>query len=330
MSASKEQGRRDSFVQCVLNIKNRSGEVPRNEFIHRLIQGGWDRKFTERHIDEAFEGKQILRKKGSGKIPVIFTPEKRSALIEKFEENTGMSQREAAIEFQCSKSRVNRILQQEKCKCRTRENAPKVTENQWCRQKSCCRYLYQNLLSPSAKISVVMDDESYFYLAPSKKGSMRVYYARDPNSIPHHIKKLPKEKFPQKLMVHMTISEKGASEPYFVPARHGINTDRYKEILETCVLPFIRKFHKNGRYVFWPDLATSHYSNGTQKFLFENGISFLPKSRNPPNCPIVRPIERFWAHLKAKLNREKITTFAQLQERIHFHIKNTAKSYYTK
>ena len=31
------------------------------------------------------------------------------------------------------------------------------------------------------------------------------------------------------------------------------------------------------------------------------GISFVPKEENPPAAPEVRAVEKFWAHLKAKV-----------------------------
>ena len=53
--------------------------------------------------------------------------------------------------------------------------------------------------------------------------------------------------------------------------------------------------------VFWPDLAPIHYTLANQEFLQSQGISFIPKAKNPPNCPMIRPIEQYWANLKAKV-----------------------------
>ena len=46
--------------------------------------------------------------------------------------------------------------------------------------------------------------------------------------------------------------------------------------------------------VFWPDLATCHYSGENLKLLDNSGIFRVPKNLNPPNAPQVRPIENYW------------------------------------
>ena len=45
-------------------------------------------------------------------------------------------------------------------------------------------------------------------------------------------------------------------------------------------------------------LASCHYATKTQQFLIENGIFFVPKDHNPPNCPRIGPIENFFGILK--------------------------------
>ena len=40
-----------------------------------------------------------------------------------------------------------------------------------------------------------------------------------------------------------------------------------KECLEKRLLPFIEEFHIDGNYIFWPGLASAHYSNETQAWL---------------------------------------------------------------
>ena len=62
----------------------------------------------------------------------------------------------------------------------------------------------------------------------------------------------------------------GMSEPLFRTSKVvAINTSIYiNECLEKRPLPFIHKYHGNFNYLFWPDLANSHYFEDSL-FVFE-------------------------------------------------------------
>ena len=53
----------------------------------------------------------------------------------------------------------------------------------------------------------------------------------------------------------------GMSKPYFRQQGMAVNRFEYRdEILESCLLSFIKKYHKHDKYVFWPDQAKSHFA----------------------------------------------------------------------
>jgi hypothetical protein len=56
--------------------------------------------------------------------------------------------------------------------------------------------------------------------------------------------------------------------------------------------------------VFWPDLASMHYSKGTIDFMQTNGIDFMPKHMIPAAVPEDRAIETYWGHVKRELKKE--------------------------
>ena len=64
---------------------------------------------------------------------------------------------------------------------------------------------------------------------------------------------------------------------------------------------FIEKHHSSDDYLFWRDLASSHYAKDTISWMNDKTIKFMPKDMNPPNVPQLRPIEKFLAHLAQKL-----------------------------
>ena len=45
------------------------------------------------------------------------------------------------------------------------------------------------------------------------------------------------------------------------PSGMAINQEVYlNECIEKRLVPFVQEHYKNGKYVFWPDLASSHYA----------------------------------------------------------------------
>lgn len=83
-----------------------------------------------------------------------------------------------------------------------------------------------------------------------------------------------------------------------------INSDIYvKECLQKRLLPFIAKH--NVSTFFWPDLASCHYSKRSLEWFEAKNVKLVPKMANPPNCPELRPIERYWALVKIELKNTK-------------------------
>lgn len=94
------------------------------------------------------------------------------------------------------------------------------------------------------------------------------------------------------------------SKPFLTTST--LNSKIYiEECLQKRLLPLIRQH--NEPIIFWPDLASIHYSRMTLKWFDENGIQVVPKDSNPPNCPEFRPIERFWAIAKQFLKKSRGT-----------------------
>lgn len=56
--------------------------------------------------------------------------------------------------------------------------------------------------------------------------------------------------------------------------------------------------------LFWPDLASAHYARDTINLLNTKGVRLVEKSENPPNCPQLRPIERYWGIIKRILRSD--------------------------
>ena len=101
-------------------------------------------------------------------------------------------------------------------------------------------------------------------------------------------------------MPYIAISDRGISKPWFKPSGLAINQQVYQEeYLEKILVPFLMEHHADGKYVFWPDKASSHYAKKTLEYLQQKKILYVPKERNSTNLTQCRPIEDFFSSLSA-------------------------------
>lgn len=168
------------------------------------------------------------------------------------------------------------------------------------RARQNCGKLYRQLLND---FDLILDDEKYFKLAGDNVVGNRFFYSTDPDNAPVDVKFLRKKKFEEKVMIWMAISAKGVSSVYVHQSKQAIRQETYiRQCIEQRLIPFIKKFHSDGNYLFWPDLANAHYGNDTQAFLRQNDINYVSRRSNPPNVPQARPIETIWTILERKGN----------------------------
>jgi len=90
-----------------------------------------------------------------------------------------------------------------------------------------------------------------------------------------------------------------------------------KECIRKRLVPFI----KNRKVLFWPDLASCHYTSEVTNFLRGESIDFVEKSQNAPNVPQARPIERFWAlckqeYAKRSTPAKNLNSFSRIWSKI--------------
>ena len=117
------------------------------------------------------------------------------------------------------------------------------------------------------------------------------YYQSKGAYVSNKFKYIQTEKFSPKILVWQAIGLKSA--PFVT--RNTLTSDLY---ITECLLPFINK-HSNA-VIFWPDLATIHYSKKTEWYI-QNDIEIVLKGANPPNCPKQHVIESYWVLVKGIL-----------------------------
>ena len=165
----------------------------------------------------------------------------------------------------------------------------------------------------------VLDDECYFTKRRTNSNGNDIFYSNNKDLAPANIKFKKVAKFEYKLLVYIVISPRGVSEPFIQPSGNAVNQFIYRDnCLASLLLPFIKKYHSDGNYIFWPDLASSHYAEHAIDFLCENLVHHVDKKDNPANLPEARPIEDFWALVKNKVygNNWEAKNLEQLEVKI--------------
>lgn len=310
--SSKQEDRRKRIYNFYLENRSHGKEFTVNHFkaenvpkttIYRIIQSAENDSGHQRIV-------------GSGRKAQIMTKKRIGHLKKTFKGRDGVTIRQAARKFDCSKSHIHKTLSEKTTiVCRKKINIPDRSEAQKIRIKTCVDRLYRKL----GGVSCVMDDESYFTLSHSTINGNQFFYSSDVKATPANTKYRTKKKFEKKLLVWLCFSEKGMAEPYFIPSGLAVNQKIYlEECIKSRLIPFIKEHHSDGNYVFWPDLASSHYAKTVTKYLDENKVKYVFKEDNPPNLPECRPIEDLWSILKGKVyaNNWKAETLDQLQLRI--------------
>ena len=233
--------------------------------------------------------------------PLKLSDKKLNDIVKSVNNRSNISQRKIGRRFHVHHSTISCNFRKRTStrirKCRT---APKMdSEDQEKRAKTNCGKLYRKLL-PGCDL--ILDDEEFLTLTGDNVIGNRFFYSIDPTATSADIKFRKKKEFEPKIIVWMAMSSRGVSDMYVHKRKQAICQDTY---LNQCInkrfLPFIDKYHQNGNYLFWPDLASAHYSKSVQERLNEKNVPFVIRKDNPPNAPQARPIKTVWTLLERKV-----------------------------
>lgn len=235
------------------------------------------------------------RKKGS------FDQEKSRRVMEIIKKKRELSVRDIAKKAKTSIGMVQRVKARNNLKTYKKQKQPKRDEKQSSKAKTRTKKLY-DFVNQRKNHCIIMDDETYVKLDFKTLPGPQYYTIPKGSKIPRKDRSVFCEKFGQKIMVWQAICQCGKKSKAFFTNK-SINSEIYiKECLQKRLLPLIKKH--NGPTLFWPDLASCHYSKATQEWYIKNCVTFIEKDINPPNCPELRPIERYWAIMKRHLQQK--------------------------
>ncbi|CAF4652187.1 unnamed protein product, partial [Rotaria sp. Silwood2] len=181
------------------------------------------------------------------------------------------------------KSAENRVgtSQRKLAKKFERQRAPKYTQKQLEQIPAKCRKLRREFTDQETFI--IVDDEKYFTFSGEETPGNAGFYSSNKENTPDDVKFKSKQKFEPKILVWLALSSKGISTPFIGTTKGpAVDTDVYIGKCLPKLLKFIEKHHLDDKYIFWPDLASSHYANTTSAWLNEQKVPFVPKVANPP------------------------------------------------
>ena len=287
--------------QQVIEFFNDHRHKPKSFIIIGLKKKGISRSTIYRVLKTIQDGSVYNQPKASGCPKIQFSKDQKRKLMRLVDGKVAPSLRSLAAKFGHHHSVTKRILHEMNLVKKSRTQKPKVSPAQAERQmERLARALNPRTGSLRRRPGhfIVMDDETYTGLSRHSTAS---YYYQGRKEVPESVKFKKKEKFEPKLMCWAAISAKGISHLVIFEERTFMDTSLYIAIISTYLILFLEEYHSDGKFIFWPDLAPSHYASATLAKLDDLGIPYAPKNENPPAAPEIRPIERFWAHLKAKV-----------------------------
>lgn len=237
----------------------------------------------------------------SGRRPGPSNPELDQKVVNYILKNRSASIRDLAKKFKTTIGMIQRIKRRHDLKTYKKQKVPKQSPEQQHRAKTRARKLYEQILEHPNQC-ILMDDETYVKEDSRMLPGPQFYTKTVGESLPIAETTVAMGKFSEKVLVWQAICTCGLRSSAFF-TKGTINSQIYmNECLKKRLLPLYKKHDVPP--LFWPDLASAHYAKSTLQWLSENNISFVEKDINPPNCPQLRPIERYWAIVKGIFKKE--------------------------
>jgi transposase len=271
--------------------------------VNHFLKQGFARSTIYQAIDRRQYGRGLhsVRDAPRSGRPRKLDKKKLKRLRKRAENRIGVSQRKLALSFDVAQRTIGRNLKQQGLKYYKRDKTPRYTEEEEKKVKMVSGRLLRNHFKTG--ISIIIDDEKYFGFYNDEDPANAGFYTSDISTTPHDVRCKGKEKYPEKILVWIAMSERGISEPLFrKQGACAINRWIYRdECLKPKLLPFIKQYHADNNCIFWPDKASCHYANEVEKWLAQEKIDLVPYEDNPTNLPQARPIENFWSVLSDKV-----------------------------
>lgn len=298
------------------SIYNLVGQVQKREIVNIFRGQNISKTTIYRTIRECEEGIPCVNLPKTGRRRKL-TEVQANRVAERSKNTIGVSTRKLARRFHVSNATISRCIARKGLKYRKRKKCPKYTDAQLARIPRCCRALRRHHFANNR--TIILDDEKYFTFSHAEIPGNADFYTDNIEDTLSDIRYKQKAKFADKVLVWCAISAAGISRVYVGNVRgQAVTAEVYIRNCLSKLIVFINQHHANDDYIFWPDLASSHYARATLDWLEAHHVPYVPRNDNPPNVPQARPIENFWALLATKVydNGWEARNQQQLRQRI--------------
>lgn len=241
----------------------------------------------------------------SGPKPTVATPATIKKVAKIFCQDPNISVRDAASKLKISPTSLVKCKKKADIVTRKCRKAPKYTGDHIERCKEASRNILNKTAPKHGNKIVIIDDETYCYLDPLQIPGPR-YYSIVPQSVRNIENELIQTgKFEKKMGVWQAISTDGkVSPPVFIDKT--MNSEKYLNLcLKKVLIPWIKENFDIKNCLFWPDLASYHYTEAVTQYLKEQNLEYITREQNAPNLPQCRPIERYWSLVKQEMRGYK-------------------------
>jgi hypothetical protein len=229
-------------------------EVP--DTCHHFEKEGYHYQTISRILNRCIKRNSTQLLERGGKRPTVATPEFLDDVRRIFEEKPDTSVRSAANKLHVAKSTLSDAKLGVGIHAFTKKKSPKYRDGQKERAQTNCGII----LKRAHGRAIIMDDETYVPRDPADVPGRQFYHTSDRNRVKDEQRFKATAKFTEKWLIWQAVDCDGhVSRPY---VHIGTMTkETYLiECLQKRLIPFIKKYHKKERILFWPDLASCHYA----------------------------------------------------------------------
>lgn len=305
------------LAEAVVNYfeaNNRDQAATANYFFQQNVIKRVTRNIIQRYRDSG----TATYKKNTGRKRTVCDEITVNKVKEFFHKNPRCSVRDAAARFNMALSTMARCRKIAGIKSLVRQKAPIYNSSQLDRCTKAASLLLKKTDPRFTNKIIIMDDETYCYKNPDQTSGKSYYSTSSDVELPESVRYKGSAKFAGKYLVWQAISSNGRASPCHI-STGTMNGKSYLAVLKKYLIPWIRSNFKSEEVIFWPDLATCHYTNDVIQFLKSQNIETVSKCENAPNLPQARPIEKYWALVKREYRRyhDNSKSLASFSKRWH-------------
>ena len=240
---------------------------------------------------------------------------RRETIKKAFENDPELKMTRLAQKKKISVSTVSRVVKSMGGKSLRRFKKPLLSAAMIQKRLDRSTRLLNDLKSHGNRI-LIFSDEKTFTVDPvfNRQNDRVVSFGND---VSNH-QRVSTTKHPASVMMLGVVASNGEKmPPVWFERGYRLTSAVYKEILETKVLPWVKRITKKADYVFQQDGAPAHTAKIAQNWL-ETNMSFWPKDFWPPQSPDLNPLDfSVWAHIEARACKTRHSNTDELKASVN-------------